>query len=117
MARRGMRGTPGGGTEGGVMDHVVEALCRAASPRLGESGFDLEAAVTKARLNARLSGDAGVASVRLGRFEVLRWLGRGGMGSVFEARDLQHGARVALKVLHPPAADAFSGDALLRLKR
>jgi hypothetical protein len=99
------------------MDHILEALCRAASPRLGESRFDLEAALTKARLNARVSADAGDASVRVGRFEVLRWLGRGGMGSVFEALDLQHGARVALKVLHPPTTDAFSGDALLRLKR
>jgi hypothetical protein len=33
------------------------------------------------------------------RFEVLRCIGRGGMGAVYEARDRDHGRRVALKTL------------------
>lgn len=36
-----------------------------------------------------------------GRYEVLRAIGRGGMGTVFEARDLRLGRRLALKVLNP----------------
>ena len=33
------------------------------------------------------------------RFEVLRCIGRGGMGTVYEARDREHRRRVALKTL------------------
>jgi eukaryotic-like serine/threonine-protein kinase len=51
-------------------------------------------------------------TVALGRFAVLRCMGRGGMGTVFEARDRLDGARLALKV----PRDA-QGDALARLKR
>lgn len=38
---------------------------------------------------------------RLGNFRVLRLLGRGGMGAVFEAEDLRLRRRVALKVMLP----------------
>jgi serine/threonine-protein kinase len=37
----------------------------------------------------------------VGDFEIVRELGRGGMGSVFEARDRMLGRRVAVKVVHP----------------
>lgn len=38
------------------------------------------------------------------RYEVRRELARGGMGHVFEARDLKHGRAVAIKVLDPELA-------------
>lgn len=52
------------------------------------------------------------AASRLGDYRLVRELGRGGMGAVFEAVHLGRGHRVALKVL--PAVD---GDSLHRFKR
>ena len=43
------------------------------------------------RLNSRLTG----------RYDLEREIGRGGMATVYLARDVQHGRNVALKVLNP----------------
>ena len=45
------------------------------------------------------------------RFELVRCLGRGGMGVVYEAVDRARGARVALKTIHH-----FTAEGLLRFK-
>jgi eukaryotic-like serine/threonine-protein kinase len=52
------------------------------------------------------------AASRLGDYRLVRELGRGGMGAVFEAVHLGRGYRVALKTL-----PAVSGDSLHRFKR
>ena len=52
---------------------------------------------------------------RLGSFRVLKLLGLGGMGIVFEAEDIQLRRRVALKVMRPAlAADAEFRQRFLR---
>jgi TolB-like protein len=48
------------------------------------------------------------------RYSVERELGRGGMATVYLARDLRHRRPVALKVLHPELAYALGADRFLR---
>ena len=50
-----------------------------------------------------------------GRFPIARFIGAGGMGEVYEARDLELGTRVALKTLRPEIA--FNAWALDRLRQ
>jgi eukaryotic-like serine/threonine-protein kinase len=48
------------------------------------------------------------------RYTLERELGRGGMATVYLARDLRHRRPVALKVLHPELAYAVGGDRFTR---
>jgi TolB-like protein len=49
-----------------------------------------------------------------GRYAIERELGRGGMATVFLARDLRHERPVALKVLHPELAATLGPERFLR---
>ena len=68
-----------------------------------------------------LAGTATVAGSALpdgtelvaGRYRIVRWLGGGGMGRVYEAVDIELDERVALKVLRP----GLSEDAIERFRR
>ena len=48
--------------------------------------------------------DSPLPVMRLGRYEVVRRLGRGGMAEIFEARHVDLETRVAIKVIHPSLA-------------
>jgi serine/threonine-protein kinase len=50
----------------------------------------------------------------LGPYRVLRMLGRGGMATVYLARDERHHRSIALKVLHPDLAHALGAERFLR---
>src|SRR6187431_782416 len=56
----------------------------------------------------------GLAEALRGRYTFERELGRGGMASVYLARDQKHDRLVALKVLQPGAASAVAADRFLR---
>jgi len=58
--------------------------------------------------------DADAADGTLGDFRIIREVGRGGMGIVYEAVQLSLGRRVALKVL--PFAAALNARQLQRFK-
>ncbi|HET6681647.1 MAG TPA: protein kinase [Gemmatimonadaceae bacterium] len=48
------------------------------------------------------------------RYELQEEIGRGGMATVFAARDLKHDRAVALKVIHPEASATLGADRFLR---
>src|SRR5947207_1583590 len=48
-----------------------------------------------------------------GRYEIERTLGKGGMASVYLARDTRHDRRVAVKVLDPDIAASLGGARFL----
>lgn len=55
-----------------------------------------------------------LATALANRYELLRELGRGGMATVYLARDLRHQARVAIKVLRPDLAIPMGGSRFSR---
>lgn len=75
----------------------------------------LDDPVTGDRPQADQQGDQqGLANQSLGDFRIIRQIGRGGMGVVFEAQQLSIRRRVALKVL--PLASLIDHRALQRFK-
>jgi serine/threonine protein kinase len=48
------------------------------------------------------------------RYRLTSQLGRGGMATVYLARDIKHGRDVAVKVVHPVVASALGADLFLR---
>ena len=81
---------------------TIQVLADLGTPELSQSG-------RAAGLDTALS-----AATTLGDFRIVRQIGRGGMGVVYEAQQLSLGRRVALKVL--PFAAALDTRQLQRFK-
>jgi serine/threonine protein kinase len=69
-----------------LFDHTTEPLTRTA-------------VVAGLRPSSSHQSYSLAAQQRFGHFVIIRTLGRGGMGEVYEAEDVDSGRRVALKVL------------------
>ncbi|MBC8134034.1 MAG: protein kinase, partial [Deltaproteobacteria bacterium] len=67
-------------------------------------------AVSRGTTPMRTTGGVNVfpSDTKLGRYEVRRWIGRGGMGDVYEGFDPNLERRVAIKVLREWAIDSQS---------
>jgi serine/threonine protein kinase len=92
-------------------DTAPEVFESAAAESLPHGGTDEHGTGTLTPLHTRLREARG-RPVRLGRYDVLRRIGVGGMGVVYEAIDVEQGQRVALKTLR-----VLTGPNLHRFKQ
>jgi len=98
---QGNRGEEGARTPGSSVPSRLSALLRdLARDEVSGGGRDRVAAPTP--------------GVVIGRFELVRELGRGGFGIVYEARDTELGRTVAFKVVRPGRQTGLREERLLR---
>ena len=87
---------------------TVSACGESAAVAGGRDQGRLESQQSTARLPVNRIGD---------RYELLREIGRGGMGAVYRVRDLAHDRQLALKQLRTPADERASGKLIALFER
>lgn len=102
------------------VENLENLVCRLDS----EINFQIEKSLSSGRIVTSIS-EAGnsqmpttfmnVAAALEGRYQILKELGRGGMGIVFQAYDKQLNEQVAIKILSPMLST--NSEALERMKR
>ncbi|RBP47351.1 serine/threonine protein kinase [Roseimicrobium gellanilyticum] len=103
-----------------VPEQAPEALCPACLLKLAtQSGQDGDGPFAgvgpPAEEPQRMTSTSFTAGSRVGAYEILREIGRGGMGKVYEARHTGLNRKVAIKIL--PWADFASPEQLERFRR
>src|SRR5215213_8283066 len=93
-----------------VGEFATGARRGAGSPSTGSTG----AADAAHDADVAAAQFAALSAALAGRYDLERTLGRGGMATVYLARDLRHRRRVAIKVLHPELSAALGPDRFLR---
>jgi|GEM_PF-1262335 len=95
-----------------TVSHVrAQHLVRVTGDR-GAVGDDTVASSDSAQIEQILPGPGDVID---GQFEIVRAIGRGGMGHVYLGRDLDLGRQVAIKIMRLQSAGARHGDKMLEL--
>jgi len=101
-----------------IIDRRFEALTVRAQTAVREAARqEALLATARAELDRALAGESGgiFSGLRVGRYQVGRLLGRGGMGEVYVATQADSGQRVALKLMRSDrVADPASLRRLLR---
>lgn len=102
------------------LENLEGLICRLDS----EINYQMEQSLSAGKITTSASPAAAsqmpttfmnVAAALEGRYQVLKELGRGGMGIVFQARDKQLNEQVAVKILSPLLS--HDADAIARMKR
>ena len=100
--------------DSGSREREFDATLAGLPPATSASGPAAGHQTTRPSRGRQGAGDLGLGSMLADRYRVVREVGRGGMGSVYEVRDEQLDEVVALKLL---GADASLAEALDRFKR
>jgi uncharacterized protein YfiM (DUF2279 family) len=95
--------------------HAPRSRVPADAPTRPRAGPALGGAVTLPAANVGVVGELTVGALIAERYQIIRFIARGGMGEVYEVDDLELGQRVALKTLRPERAQV--PRELERLKR
>jgi serine/threonine protein kinase len=95
-------------------DHGTKVPPSAGSDDLPQQTQPLPARAREAAAGAEASSQL-IGDILAARYRIVRRLGSGGMGEVFEAEDLELHARIALKTIRSDIA--LQPDALERFKR
>jgi len=105
----GERREPGGG------ESPLEDVLKKLGDHLNAGGFFQTAVTDSGGALGATSGDELSIETALDGFRLIKLLGHGGMGEVWEAEELAIGRRVALKLLHPHIE--FSSKGIERFER
>ncbi len=99
---------------GAAVDFAAPLLSTPPGASAGTGSVGIGDAYDSGDAERRATSAAELRVALTGRYDVEREIGRGGMATVYLARDRRHGRRVALKVLDPSLGASMSAERFLR---